>query len=134
MPCPSRGGAVTDYEEVWRTLPPLPCSDCTWAWILQSADGKCFLARVGGGFISMRQSEEGFGVRCEEWEEGKGWRSKYAVGSLEGVPSLVGCIGVLTEGEVSWKVGVVVIYQGVKFVVRAFERIEEEKGQRWKDT
>jgi hypothetical protein len=127
MPCPSRGGVVTDYEEVWRTLAPRPCADCSWGWIMQSVDGKCFMSRIGGGFIVMRQGDDGFGVRCEEWdEEIRQWRSKYAVGSLDGVPSLVGCSGELYSGEETWKAGLEVRYQGMVFIVKAFERIKEE--------
>jgi hypothetical protein len=131
MPCPGRGGAVTDYEEIWRTLPPR--SGVPWGWIMQSSDGKTFISKIGGGFIAMRQGIKAFGVRCEEWdEEVKEWRSKYAVGNVDGLVSMNGT-GLELGGEEDLKEGGLLDILGEKFVVRASELMGEGHQRRWKD-
>lgn len=76
----------------------------------------------------MRQEENKFGIRHEEWD-GE-WKLKSAVGEIAGIPSLVG--GEVLDGEENWKEGDVVdVFKG-KFIVRAFENIEEGR-TRWKD-
>lgn len=127
MPCPDRDGEITDYEEVWRTVPARPGPP--WGWILQSVDGKCFVGRIGGNFMAMRQLEvelegrKAFGVRLELLEESGTWWSQWALGlGLESVPSMVG-LGRQLEGEEGWKAGDVVELAGEEFVVRAWSRL-----------
>ncbi len=114
---------MTDYEEVWRKLVPRPGPKR--GWILQSVEGKTFLGRVGGGYLAL-SNEQGhkFGARSEEWSPEKGWRVKYAIGDVEGVPSFAGAGSELLEGEAAWKIGETVVAFGKDFVVRAFEDID----------
>jgi hypothetical protein len=122
MPCAEKENAVTDYEEVWRKL--VPRSGPKRGWILQSVEGKTFLGRVGGGYLAL-SDEQGhkFGARSEEWSPEKGWRVKYAIGDVEGVPSFAGA-GSELLGEAAWKIGETVVAFGKDFVVRAFEDID----------
>jgi len=104
MPCAERGNAVTEYEEVWRKLCPSPGPE--HGWILQSVAGKTFLGRIGGGYLALSE-EEGrrFGARSKEWDSKNGWKVKYAIGVVEGVPSFAGTGSELLDGEASWKIG-----------------------------
>ena len=123
IPCAEKDNAVTDYEEVWRKLGPRPGPK--HGWILQSAKGKTFLGRIGGGYMALGE-EEGhtFGARSEEWDPEHGWRVKYAIGGVEDVPSFASAGSELLEGEAAWKVGETVVVSGKEYVVRAFEDIE----------
>ena len=123
MPCAEKDNAMTDYEEVWRKLAPRPGPK--HGWILQSVEGKTFLGRIGGGYLALSE-EHGhkFGARSEEWSPEDGWRVKYAIGDVEGVPSFAGAASEHLEGEVSWKVGETVVAFGKGFIVRAFELLD----------
>lgn len=124
MACPERGGAITEYEEVWRVLDPLPGPK--WAWILQSVDGKTFVGRIGGGYIALREgNQKKFGARSEEWdaEEG-GWRVKHVIGEQEllaEIPSFARFGKYMFEGESGWAVGGHVDISGKGYIVRGFE-------------
>jgi hypothetical protein len=122
MPCPEKGGAVTDYEEVWRGLRPREGSQ--YAWILQSVDRKTFLGRIGGGYMALHEGEKGgFGARREEWDINQGWTIKYEIGGVEGVPSLAAIGNIIFDGEESWKIGHIVMISGKEYEVRAWEDI-----------
>ena len=122
MPCPEKGGAVTDYEEVWRGLSPKKGSK--HAWILQSVDSKTFLGRIGGAYMALHEGQKGgFGARREEWDVNQGWDVKYEIGEVEGVPSLAAHGKVVFDGEESWKIGHTVAISSDKYVVRAWEDI-----------
>ncbi len=144
MPCAERGGAVTDYEEVWRVVSPLQGGH--HAWILESIDSaasneengngkgkgerKVFLGRIGGGFLALvegaGETQVGFGARREEWfDDGKVWKCVYEIGDVGGVPSLA-ALKVKEEGfggEDEWREGLEVTVTGRKYVVRAWEKI-----------
>jgi hypothetical protein len=122
MPCAERGGAITEYEEVWRTLKPVPGPKR--AWILQSVDGKTFLGRIGGGFMALSERAGGFSARSEQWSDDDGWRIKYAIGELKGVPSFASIDRRQITGEADWKTGGKAEVLGVKYIVRAFEELE----------
>lgn len=123
MPCPERGGAVTDYEEVWRVLPPIP--DPKRAWILESMDAerKTFLGRIGGGYMALSDKKgTKFAVRSEEWDAAKkSWKIKYTIGDVEEIPSLAEMAGEGFQGEEAWTEGSKVTVSGVEYTVRAFE-------------
>jgi hypothetical protein len=125
MPCAGKGNAITEYEEVWRKLTPRP-GGSRQAWILQSLEGKTFLGRIGGGYMAL--SEEAgrrFGARSEEWSVGGGWSVKYALGDVEGVPSLVDTgTNELLDGEGCWKIGETVVIFGKEYVVGALEDVK----------
>lgn len=124
MPCPEKGGAVTEYEEVWRRLSPR--EGVKHAWILQSVDEKTFLGRIGGGYMALREGEgRKFGARREEWDVNHGWSVRYQIGEVEGVPSLAAVGKNLFEGEESWKVGDTVEISGKEYVVRAWEDLSD---------
>jgi hypothetical protein len=124
MPCSEKGGAVTEYEEVWRKLSPRP--GVKHGWILQSVDGKIFLGRVGGGFMALREGEgKAFGARREEWDVSTGWSAKYNIGDVDGVPSLAAVGKELFDGEQSWKIDQNVDILGSQYVVRAWEDISD---------
>jgi hypothetical protein len=122
MPCPEKGGAVTEYEEVWRKLEPR--EGVKHAWILQSVDGKTFLGRIGGEHIALREGKGStFGARWEQWDVNNGWSVKYEIGDVEGVPSLASVGREVFEGEQRWRVDYTVEILGKQFVVRAWENI-----------
>ncbi|KAL3423144.1 hypothetical protein PVAG01_04891 [Phlyctema vagabunda] len=117
MPCPHKNDAVTDYEEVWKILPPRSGSDR--AWILQSADGKTFLGRVGGSFMAMVQGEKVFSARRQDLHAG-GWNPVYAIGEKEVLPAIE---KIDTKDEAGWQVGASLQVQGKEYVVRASQAI-----------
>ncbi|KFZ23074.1 hypothetical protein V502_02436 [Pseudogymnoascus sp. VKM F-4520 (FW-2644)] len=129
MPCAHKNDVVTDYEEVWRNLDLVPGPKR--AWIIQSVEnsprGGTFLGRVAGSFMALRQSDDlSFSVRSEGLDENAQWNVIYAVGQVEGVPSLAG-VGISEfEGEEEWKEGNIVSVLGTKYVVRAFEDLSGE--------
>lgn len=120
MPYAENGGVVTEYEEVFRELELL--LGAKRAWIIQSIDGKKFLGRVGGRYMAL-SGKEGteFGARSEEWNEDEGWKTKYAIGELSGVPSFASIGSGQVTGEESWKVGEKVKVLGDEYIVRGFE-------------
>lgn len=126
MPCPERGMEVTEYEEVWRQILPLPGSKR--AWILESkGEGrKVFLGRIGGGYMAIGgDSGEGFGARREEWDErGRRWEVKYKIGDVGDIPSIVELGAEGFGGEAEWQMGNTVDVAGRDFLVRAFEALE----------
>ncbi|KFY45415.1 hypothetical protein V495_02993 [Pseudogymnoascus sp. VKM F-4514 (FW-929)] len=129
MPCAHKNDVVTDYEEVWRKLDPVPGPKR--AWIIQSVEdspnGGTFLGRVAGSFMALRQNEDlSFSVRSESLDENAQWNAIYAIGKVEGVPSFAG-VGVSEfEGEEEWKEGNIVSVLDRKYVVRAFEDLSSE--------
>lgn len=128
MPCAHKNDAVTDYEEVWRKLSPVPGPKR--AWIIQSVEnsprGGTFLGRVAGSFMALRESEGlPFSVRSERLDENAQWNVIYAIGKVEDVPSFAG-VGVEFEGEEDWKEGDTVSVLGAKYMVRAFEDLSDE--------
>lgn len=126
MPCPERGMEITEYEEVWREVPPVPGSKR--AWILESiGEGrKVFLGRIGGGYMALGDGKgEAFGARREEWDKGaKRWEVKYKIGEVNGVPSIANLGIEGFEGEADWKMGESVTVLGREYRVRAFELLE----------
>jgi Protein HRI1 len=126
MPCPEREMQVTEYEEVWRQIPPVPGP--MRAWILESAgEGrKVFLGRIGGGYIAIGDKKgETFGARREEWDERrKSWDVKYKIGDLGDVPSVAELGAEGFEGEADWKMGNTVTVLGRRYLVQAFELLE----------
>jgi hypothetical protein len=66
-----------------------------------------------------------FGARSEEWSVEGGWRVKYAIGDVEGVPSLADTgSDELLDDEVDWKIGETVVVFGKEYVVRALEDVK----------
>lgn len=126
MPCPHKNNAITEFEEVWRRLPPI--IGAKHAWILQSVDGKTFLGKNGGGYMALYEGMNGFGARREEWDvDGdEGWKVKYEIGPVEGVPSLARIGKGGKEGfeeEEGWRVDDCVEIQGKDYIVRAWEAL-----------
>lgn len=134
MPCPEKGMAVTEYEEVWRVLAPKlgPEVGQGSAWILESvgAEGltKTFLGRIGGSYMAMRGKigeawKEGeYGARSEEWDANdKIWKNKHVIGYIAGVPSPAELGTGLFDGEDNWKEGDTVEVLGHEYIVREFE-------------
>lgn len=126
MPCPERGMEVTEYEEVWREIPPV--SGSKRAWILESVgEGrKVFLGRIGGGYMALGDGkDEAFAARREEWDErGERWEVKYKIGEVNGVPSIANLGIEGFEGEADWKMGDMVTVLRSEYRVRAFELLE----------
>jgi len=136
MPCPEKGMAVTEYEEVWRVLAPKsgPGEGKGSAWILESSDSegqKTFLGRIGGSYMAMRGNtgeawKAGeFGARSEEWDvKERRWRDKYVIGYIAGVPSPAELGTGLFDGEDGWKNDDKVVVLDQEYIVRAFETLE----------
>ena len=126
MPCPEKGMQVTEYEEVWREIPPIPGPKR--AWILESAGvgRKVLLGRIGGGYMAIGDKKRNtFGARREEWGEGtKSWEVKYKIGEVDDVPSIADLGAEGFDGEANWKMGTTVTVLGREYLVRAFELFE----------
>ena len=122
MPCPEKGGVVTEYEEVWRRLEPREGGK--YAWILQSVDGKTFLGRIGGEYMALWEGKgNSFGARREEWDVNDGWVVKYKIGEMESVPSLASVGREIFKAEQRWRAGHTVEIMGREYVVRAWKDI-----------
>lgn len=129
MPCAHKNDAVTEYEEVWHKLSPVPGPKR--AWIIQSVEdsprGGTFLGRVAGSFMALRETEGlPFSVRSERLDENAQWNVLYAIGQVEGVPSFAGVGTPEFEGEKEWKEGDMVLVLGANYIVRAFEDLSSE--------
>ncbi len=129
MPCPERGGAITDYEEIWRVLTPIPGPKR--AWILESigegeGERKTFLGRIGGGYMALSDKKgTKFAARSEQWDEvAKTWKAKYTVGDIEEVPSLAELAKEGFDSEETWVEGHKAVVLGKQYLVRAFESLQ----------
>lgn len=66
-----------------------------------------------------------FGARSEIWNMyAKRWSTKYEIGDVGELPSLVGTSGEGFEGESRWKEGDKVMVKGTEYVVRARDELE----------
>ncbi|KAF4164609.1 hypothetical protein CNMCM6936_008893 [Aspergillus lentulus] len=62
-------------------------------------------------------------ARREEWNSTTGWKTKYVLGpDADKLPSMT----TIDTGDGDWSVGSEVIVNGQPYIVRAFERIEQE--------
>ncbi|CAK7230865.1 hypothetical protein SEUCBS140593_007731 [Sporothrix eucalyptigena] len=126
MPCPEKHGAVTPYEEVWRTL----SSGSEKGWILRRDDDEArtitFLGRIGSEFFAMTQTRHGgpLTVQREALEAGDDEKTRWVFKFRSGEASLpsLAAEGLLEfSGESSWKEGGEVDIQGAIFKVCAVE-------------
>ena len=126
MACPERGMEITEYEEVWRQIPPVPGPKR--AWILESAgEGrKLFMGRIGGGYMAIGDKNgDSFGARKEEWDKGTSkWVVKYSIGVVDDIPSVADLGTEGFAGEDAWKAGDTVCVSGRAYTVRAFETLK----------
>ncbi|KAI9745923.1 MAG: hypothetical protein M1818_000604 [Claussenomyces sp. TS43310] len=119
MASPDHGGAVTKYEEVWRTGPlaSIKKGGC----VLQSvADGgKTFLGLVGGYYLALRErDDQPFAAAREDWNKTKeAWEKTYRSGAVDDIPSAAA----LEETVFQAKVGQVITLDGLEFTVRAIQ-------------
>lgn len=120
MPNPQNNDKVTDYEEVWGSL-PVPSSEQP-AWILRSKEqaGITFLGRVGKYYQAMRKSKDGSFAALREVCVAKSWQVKYAIKG-DALPSVAQLGEGSFEGQ-SWSVGQEVSIGGLKYSVIALER------------
>lgn len=127
MPCPARGGAVTPYEEVWRTL----STGRERGWILRRDDAEAhtrtFVGRVGAEFFAMVQGSHGGPLTVQREtltaaavSSAVHWAVAFRSGDAA-LPSLAA--GDLLEfpGEATWKEGDEVDVQGQLYQVCAAE-------------
>jgi len=123
--CPSKNGALTSYEEIWRDV--TRAGPIAYSWILQSADGRTFLGCIGGSFLGMRGNSDGsFAVRRNEWGAGQqAWSVKFEGGNVEGIPEVEAVLRAFSTGAGCWAVEATVPLGGVNYVVRAFETTPE---------
>ncbi|CAH0005078.1 unnamed protein product [Clonostachys byssicola] len=86
-PCPHKGGALTEYEEVWRDITSRKQPEDP-SWILQSADGTTFIGRVGTIYLAIRKSETGnFSARREDLSSSnQTWEVTFESGKVELLP------------------------------------------------
>lgn len=120
MPNPENNDKVTDYEEVWGSL-PVELSEQP-AWILRSKDeaGITFLGRVGNYYQAMSKSKDGTFAALREEHAAKSWQVKYAIKS-EALPSVAKLGEESFEGK-SWSLGQEVTVGGLKYSVIAYEK------------
>jgi hypothetical protein len=110
-------------------------------WGVSGQDGstatRVYIARIWGTYVALRQEQmhsvgdseavvkEGGEVSAirEEWDSGTGWKMKYILGpDADKLPSMT----TIDTGDGDWSVGSEVIVNGQPYIVRAFERIEQE--------
>lgn len=144
------GEPVTEYEEVWRYLPPLrgPEKQACISYVLESDDGvlgdglhrlnKVFIARIGGQCLVFQQDVTherrrvsrgkwtvqicggDVSARREEWVGGR-WEAKYILGPRgDELPSMSGELGSIGCGS-GLCPGDGVSLGGRRFIVRAYE-------------
>ncbi|GFF79383.1 hypothetical protein IFM61392_08534 [Aspergillus lentulus] len=147
------GKPVREYEEVWRELPFREGPEGPGrgvSWVLEARGGergvsrkdgcmvtRVFIARIWGTFVALRQEQMHSGgdseavvndgrevsARREEWNSTTGWKTKYVLGpDADKLPSMT----TIDTGDGDWSVGSEVIVNGQPYIVRAFERIEQE--------
>lgn len=150
------GTPLTDYEEVWRYLPPASDGQASGplvAWVLESDDGdelvgqrrviKTFLGRIGDRYLALQQDQMHttgtdwrvkisggeVSARSEVWCGGH-WEHKYALGvNQDLLPSISKDFDGLDQA--SWeKVGQRVRVGGRRYIVRAFEKAETQKSSK----
>ncbi|CAK7239652.1 MAG: hypothetical protein STHCBS139747_001086 [Sporothrix thermara] len=132
MACAERGGAVTPYEEVWRTL----STGSEPGWILRrdcaAAKTITFLGRVGDEYFAMEQTAGGgpLSAQREALETGGDdnngtahWVVKFGDGEAV-LPSLARTGLATFPDEASWTEGSEVDIEGEKYTVCAVERGE----------
>lgn len=121
MPSPENNDRVTDYEEVWGSL-PVPSTEQP-AWILRSKDetGVTFLGRVGNYYQAMRKSKDGAFAASREEYVGKSWQVKYAIKS-DALPSISQLGEEAFEGK-SWSTGQELSIRGLEYTIIALERM-----------
>lgn len=119
MPNPSNNNKVTEYEEVWGSL-PLPSSG-QLAWILRSDDnaGITFLGRVGNNYQALRKTKDGSFAALREDYTGNSWQTKYAIDGTA-LPS-ISELGEHTFSAKSWSLGQDVSIAGLHYHVIALE-------------
>ncbi|CAH0059085.1 unnamed protein product [Clonostachys solani] len=99
-PCPHNGGALTEYEEIWRDITSRKEQDDP-SWILQSADGTTFIGRVGAIYLAIRKSETGdFCARREDLSSSsQSWEVTFESGKVELLPRAIGALQQLGAAE-----------------------------------
>ncbi|EFX05964.1 hypothetical protein CMQ_4033 [Grosmannia clavigera kw1407] len=130
MSCPEKGGVVTPYEEVWRSIQPTAGLERGWILQREEDDGSktiTFLGRVGSVFFAMKQQPPSghLTVRREELQTAEAgsdkapqWVTKYHSGNAT-LPSLANAGLLNFPDELTWKVGDEVTIQGQLYTVRA---------------
>lgn len=119
-------GIETSFEECWRQLKPTSITRFPYAFILQSRDGKAFLAQIGGRFQAMRQGGEGekFAAVRQVWdEENCYWTTQH---ETSGGISLAKLPFASVVGDVDWTtaaVGDEVQLLSEVFIIRALVKI-----------
>jgi hypothetical protein len=146
------GTPVREYEEVWRELPFREGPEGPGrgiSWVLEAkADGqgvsghdgstviRMFIARIWGTYVALRQEQTHVGVgkavvkrggevtaRREEWDSTSGWKTRYILGpDVDKLPSMT----TIDTRDGGWSIGSEVVLSGQQYIVRAFERIEQE--------
>ncbi|KAF7169416.1 hypothetical protein CNMCM5623_002146 [Aspergillus felis] len=146
------GAPVGEYEEVWRELPFRDGPEGPGrgvSWVLESRGGergvsqggstvaRTFIARIWGTYVALRQEQTHNGgdskdvpknggevsARREEWDSASGWKTKYGLGpDVDKLPSMT----TIDTGDGDWSIGSEVVLSGQPYIVRAFERIEQE--------
>ncbi|KAG9234310.1 hypothetical protein BJ875DRAFT_17448 [Amylocarpus encephaloides] len=123
--CPSRDGALTPYEEVWRDVThPGPTS---YSWILQSVDGTTFLGSVGGTFLGMKSYQDGgFAVRRNEWDPDKrAWDTRFDGGKVAAIPKVDDVAESILTAMENRRVDTSITIADVEYVVRSFEKTSD---------
>ncbi|PKX90208.1 uncharacterized protein P174DRAFT_445145 [Aspergillus novofumigatus IBT 16806] len=139
------GKPVREYEEVWRELPfregpEGPGRGVSWRG-RSGRDGstvtRMFIGRIWGTYVALRQEQMHYSgdskavvkdgreasARREEWDSATGWQAKYVLGpDVDKLPSMT----TIGTGDGDWSIGREVVLSGQAYIVRAFERIEQE--------
>lgn len=122
MPCPEKGNAMTEYEEVWRDL-PIPSSE-GFSWIMQSVDrkGTTFVGRVAGYFLAFEQSYDGsFSAKRQDLDaQSNVWNVTYSIGNGR-MPLIEECTEASTQFGSQWTIGDIVPIAGDQYRVVALK-------------
>lgn len=118
-PCPHKGGAPTDYEEVWRDITS-KSAPSEISWILQSEDGLIFIGKVGGIFLAIQKFPSGsFAARRENRDvSSAGWEVSFESGDVSRLPRAFQVVGVLEKDSQMWPENQEITINGGIYVFR----------------
>ncbi|KAH8200344.1 hypothetical protein TruAng_005497 [Truncatella angustata] len=119
-PCPHKGGAQCDYEEVWRDITAKSSTDEP-SWILQSRDETAFIGKIGSIFLAIRKSSNrAFSARREDRNiSSQKWDTTYEFGNAIELPRVDQVIEIIEMAGEVWVEGQMVNIGETGYIFKA---------------
>ncbi|KAH0432222.1 hypothetical protein CcaCcLH18_06577 [Colletotrichum camelliae] len=120
-PCPHKGGAPTDYEEMWRDITS-KSSPSETSWIIQSKDGMIFIGKVGGIYLAIQKcAGRSFAARREDRHvSSASWEVSFESGDVSRLPRAFQVVEVLEKTSQTWAINQEITINGGDYVFRGF--------------